>query len=70
MSKLNPYQKQMIAFFLEENFADFCDHLDRHGAAGSGGDAESFGEQIVEILSKEAEEAETGLRPPVVRGGV
>ncbi|MGL4755636.1 MAG: hypothetical protein ACRCXB_25025 [Aeromonadaceae bacterium] len=56
MSKLNPFQKQMIAFFLEENFADFCDHLDRHGAVGPDRDAESFGEQVVEILNEEAEE--------------
>lgn len=56
MSKLNPYQKQMIRFFLEENFADFCDHLEAQGAVGPDRDAESFGEEIVQILEEEASE--------------
>lgn len=55
MSKLTAYHKQMIAFFLEEHFSDFCDHLDNHGAVGKDRDAESLGEEIVEILNDEWE---------------
>ncbi|AWH15304.1 hypothetical protein [Aeromonas phage 14AhydR10PP] len=70
MSKLTPWDKSLIASYLEENFHDFCQHLEDNGATGPEGDAESFGENVVEILNKEAEEAETGLRPPMARGCV
>ncbi|MGL4355715.1 MAG: hypothetical protein ACRCTP_17920 [Aeromonas popoffii] len=56
MSKLTAWDKTLIASFLEENFHDFCEHLERNGATGPAGDAESFGENVVEILNEEGNE--------------
>ncbi|APU00729.1 hypothetical protein [Aeromonas phage Asp37] len=56
MSKLTAWDKSLIASFLEQNFHDFCEHLEDSGAVGPAGDAESFGENVVEILSEEADQ--------------
>ncbi|APU00394.1 hypothetical protein [Aeromonas phage 3] len=54
ISKLTAWDKSLIVSFLEQNFHDFCEHLEDNGAVGLAGDAESFGENVVEILNEES----------------